>query len=260
VDSLYSSQYVWVVEKGFNVTAYGERFYRKRISPRDLVSFHVVVKETDLWVSADLNLEKQTRDLVFQCRHQLETYIDSHPEFVTSLLPYGEDAYAPPMVKDMIAVTTKLGVGPMASVAGAIAQYVASGLLKFTDQVIVENGGDIFLKANRPATVSIFAGTSPLSERFGVLIPERHMPLGVCSSSAMVGHSLSLGIADVVCILSSSATLADGAATALGNRIKRKTDLDKIAEEISDIEGILGAVVIVEDSMATWGDVELVEL
>lgn len=239
---------------------YGERTYRKRLSAGDLVSFNVVVKETDLWVSADVNLEKQTRDLVFECRHQLETYIDSHPEFVTSLLPFEEDAYAPPMVKDMIAITARLGVGPMASVAGAIAQYVASGLLKFSDQVIVENGGDIFLKANRPVTVSILAGTSPLSERFGVLIPERHMPLGVCSSSAMVGHSLSLGMADVVCILSSSATLADGAATALGNRIKRKSDIDKIATWGGEIEEILGGVAIVEDHMAAWGDVELVDL
>ncbi len=237
-----------------------ERTYRKRINARGMVSFHIEVKETDLWVSADVNLEKETRDLVFELRQQLEEYISSHPKFMTSLLPYREDLYAPQVVREMIDVTRKIGVGPMASVAGAIAQHVAIGLLKFTEQVIVENGGDIFLQANRPVTVSIFAGSSPLSERFGLLIPVRQMPLGVCSSSATVGHSMSMGIADVVCLVSSSATLADGAATAVGNQIKRKTDLEIVSGVVNKIEGIIGGVVIVDDKMATWGDIELVEL
>ena len=237
-----------------------ERNYRKRINAGDMGSFHVEVKETDLWVSADTNLEKDTRDLVFNLRQQLEEYIRSHPEFATSLLPFQEDIYAPPIVQEMIDITKKIGVGPMACVAGAIAEYVADGLLKFTDQVIVENGGDIFLKTNRPITVSIFAGSSRLSERFGLLVPVRQMPLGVCSSSATVGHSLSMGIADVVCLVSPSATIADGAATAIGNQIKTKTDLEMVSGVANKIEGIMGGVVIVDDKMATWGDIELVDL
>lgn len=236
------------------------RNYRKRINTGDMVSFHVEVKETDLWVSADINLEKETRDLVFDLRQQLERHIRSHPEFVTSLNFYQEDPYAPPLVREMIKVTKELGVGPMACVAGAIAQHVAVELLKFADQVIVENGGDIFLQANRPITVSILAGNSLLSGRFGLLIPAKQMPLGVCSSSATVGHSLSMGIADVVCIVSSSAALADAAATAIGNQIKRKTDLEMVSGVANKIEGIVGGVVIVDDKMATWGDIELVDL
>ena len=239
---------------------YIERTYRKRVSTRDLYCFQVAVRETDLWVCADKDLEKETRDLIFDSRHQVETYIRVHPEFATSLFPLPGDPYAPPVVKDMIHATRKVNVGPMASVAGAIAQYVGEGLLNLTDQVIVENGGDIFLKANRPMTVSIFAGTSPLSGKFGLLIPVRQMPLGVCSSSATVGHSLSRGITDVVCILSSSAPLADGAATALGNRVKTKKDLEKVVTWADQIEGILGGVVIVGDMMATWGGIELVEV
>lgn len=236
------------------------RNYRKRINTGDMVSFHVEVKETDLWVSADINLEKETRDLVFDLRQQLEEYIRSHPEFVTSLVSHQEDPYAPPLVREMIEVTKELGVGPMACVAGAIAQHVTVGLLKFADQVIVENGGDIFLQANRPITVSILAGSSPLSGRFGLLIPAKQMPLGVCSSSATVGHSLSMGIADVVCLVSSSAALADGAATAIGNQIKRKADLEMVSGVANKIEGIVGGVVIVDDKMAAWGDIELVDL
>jgi ApbE superfamily uncharacterized protein (UPF0280 family) len=237
-----------------------ERTYRKKVNTSDITSFQVAVKETDLWVSADRNLEKETTDLVFEYRMQLETYISIHPEFATSLLPYGQDPYAPSMIREMIDVTRGIGVGPMASVAGAIAQYVGRGLMRITEQVIVENGGDIFLKADRPVTVAIFAGDSLLSEKFGLLVPERQMPLGICSSSARVGHSLSMGIADVVCLLSPSAVLADGAATAFGNRITAKKDIEKVAVWANEIEGIMGGVVIVEDSMATWGDVELIEL
>lgn len=239
---------------------YEERHYRKRVNARDLVSFRVVVQETDLWVSADRSLEEETRDLILVHRYQLERYIQSHPDFLTSLQPYPVDPCAPSLVKEMIEVTRGVGVGPMASVAGAIAQYVARGLQQWTDQVIVENGGDIFLKANRPVTVSIFAGESPLSGKIGVMIPREKMPMGICSSSATVGHSLSMGVADLVCLLSSSAALADGAATALGNRIKSNTELGKIANWAGQMNGILGGLVIVGDKMATWGEIELVTL
>jgi len=237
-----------------------ERNYRKRINAGDMVSCHVEVKETDLWVSADVNLEKETRDLVFNLRQQLEEYIKFHPEFATSLLPFQDDIYAPPIVQKMVDITKKIGVGPMACVAGVIAQDIGVSLLEFSEQVIVENGGDIFLQANRPITVSILAGNSRLSERFGLLIPVKNMPLGVCSSSATVGHSLSMGIADVVCLVSHSAGLADGAATAIGNRIKSEKDLETVSVIVNKFEGIIGGVVIIDDKMATWGDIELVGL
>lgn len=220
----------------------------------------MAVRETDLWVCADRRLETETRDLVFASRHQLEAYIRSHPEFLHALVPLKEDPYAPPMVKEMMRAADKAQVGPMAAVAGAIAQQVGEGLLNLSRQVIVENGGDIFLKADRPVTVSVFAGTSPLSRRLGLVIPTRQMPLGICSSSGTVGHSLSQGIADAVCLLSPSAALADSTATALGNRIKGKRDLDYVAEWAGAIDGILGGLVIVRDALATWGDIELAAL
>ena len=242
------------------MTEYTELTYRQRVNARDLVSFRVAVKETDLWVSADQNLEKETRDLVLNQRHQLESYIGTHPDFLTTLRPYPEDPYAPPMVKEMIETTGAVGVGPMASVAGAIAQYVGHGLLERTDQVILENGGDIFLKTNRSVTVSIFAGESPLSGKIGVMIPQEKMPLGVCASSGTVGHSLSLGSTDIVCIISPSAVRADGAATALGNRIRDKKDLEKIADWAEEIGEISGGVAIVKDKVAAWGEVEIVSV
>ena len=239
---------------------YEERTYRKRIRAEGLVSYNVRIKETDLYVSSDRDLHEETTDLVFDYRYQIESYIKSHPEFLTTLKPYPEDPYAPAIINDMIMSTRDIGVGPMASVAGAIAQYVGLDLLESTAQVIVENGGDIFLKVNRQVTVSVLAGDSPLSDRIGLSIPTRVMPLGVCSSSGRVGHSLSLGSVDVITILSTSAIRADGAATSIGNRIRTKTDLEKVAEWAAAIDGILGGIAIMADRMITWGDVELVDL
>lgn len=241
-------------------TTYQERTYRKSVQAKGLKSFQVVVGETDLWICATSDLTKQVRDLVFMLRHQLETYIEFHPEFLTSLVPVEDDPYAPPIVKDMIRSSKKANVGPMAAVAGAMAQWVGEALCDLSEQVIVENGGDIFVTAKRPVTVSIFAGPSPLSGKFGLRIPESQMPLGICSSSATVGHSLSRGITDVVCLLSKSTALADATATALGNRVRKIADLESAARWAEEIGGILGGVVIVKDTMATWGEIELVEV
>lgn len=243
-----------------NMPEYVKRDYRNRIKIRDLVSFNVSIKETDLWVSADRDLKKETEDLVHNVRYKLEEYINSHPEFLSSLDPVHEDPYAPEIVKDMINNTKKAGVGPMAAVAGAVAQYVAEGLINHTEQVIIENGGDIYLRVSRDVTVSIFAGQSSLSNRVGIVVPEKIMPLGICSSSGSVGHSLSLGVSDVTCILANSAVLADGAATALGNKIHSKNDLHKIPGMANDIEGVLGGIAILGDEMTAWGEVELTAL
>jgi uncharacterized protein len=239
---------------------YVTRTYRDKTATRGLVSFNVAVQETDLRVSSESDLFNETRDLAVEYRRQLESYIMAHPDFLTTLLPYPPDPYAPLMVKEMIKATRDIGVGPMASVAGAIAHFVGMDLLKYTDQVIIENGGDIFMKLNRDATVSIFAGESPMSEKIGLKIIKEVMPIGICSSSGKVGHSLSMGVSDVITVVSKSAIRADGAATALGNRIKTKADLEKTAELAGSMEGVLGCVAILDDVMATWGDIELVSL
>ncbi len=142
---------------------YRKRTYRSHLRPQGLACFEVAVRETDLWICSDNPLEKQARDLVFTLRHQLEAYIRSHPGFSSSLFPLAEDPCAPPLVREMMRAASQAKVGPMAAVAGAIAQAVGEGLLHFSRQVIVENGGDIFLKVDRPVTVSVFAGASPSS-------------------------------------------------------------------------------------------------
>ena len=237
-----------------------EHPYRKRVHPRDLISFRVLIKETDLLVSSSRDLTQQTRDRVYHYRRQLEDYIRSKSDFLSTLLPYPEDPFAPEIIREMISVTRMFGVGPMAAVAGAIAQFVGSDLLRHTEEVIVENGGDIFVKTKRPATVSIFAGTSRLSNKLGLIIHPDEMPTGICTSSATVGHSLSLGTADAVCIVAKSASMADAAATALGNRITNKSKLKSVVESMKGFKDIKGGVVITGKTMATWGEIELTRI
>jgi hypothetical protein len=158
----------------------------------------------------------------------------------------------------MIKAALAANVGPMASVAGAISEYVANDLLNISQNVIVENGGDIFLKTLREVRVGIFAGNSPLTYKINLLLKPAQMPLGVCTSSGTVGHSLSFGKADAVCVVSKSSTLADAAATAIGNLVKGKGDIRAALEEGIKIEGILGALIIIGEHFGVIGDIELI--
>lgn len=234
-----------------------EHSYRRGVHPKDLISFRVLIKETDLLVSSSKDLRSQTRNRVYHYRRQLENYIKLKPDFLSALLPYAEDPYAPEIIKEMIVATRIFDVGPMAAVAGTIAQLVGRDLFEYTEEVIVENGGDIFLKTKRPITVSIFAGSSKLTNKFGIVIYPEQMPAGICTSSATIGHSLSLGNADSVCIVSRKASLADAAATAIGNRIMNQSMLKQEIESMKKSKDITGGVVIIGKIMASWGEIEL---
>jgi len=145
-------------------------------------------------------------------------------------------------------------------VAGAMAEFVSKDLLSLSEEVIVENGGDIYLVTAKERTIGIYAGDSPLSLKVGILVQPEDSPLGICTSSGVVGPSLSFGKAEAVCILSRSATLADAAATAVGNVVKKKKDVDAGLEQGKGIEGVLGVVMILGDRMGAWGKVRLVQL
>ena len=213
---------------------YEKRAYRNWVKTDDLVKFEVIVKETDLLVRAERNFSKETRNSVLKYRHQLETYIVMNPEFQKSLIPLRDDPYAPEMVREMIQSSQLAHVGPMAAVAGAMAEWVSKDLLKLSKEVIVENGGDIYLATSRERTVGIYAGDSSLSLKIGIVIEPEQTPLGICTSSGTVGPSLSLGKADAVCILAKSSALADAAATAVGNIIKEKKDIERGLERGKD--------------------------
>jgi ApbE superfamily uncharacterized protein (UPF0280 family) len=241
----------------FDPFKYRERKYRHRIRKENLVSFDVRIKETDLWICAGSDLSVLAEKSVIKNRHSIEEYIKIRPEFLSSFSPLEIDLLAPDIVRDMIDASIKAGVGPMAAVAGAIAQYVAQDLMTESQDVIVENGGDIFLRASRDIHVGIFAGESPLSDKITLKIRQGEMPLGVCTSSSSVGHSVSLGCADAVCVISGSAILADAAATAVGNIVQTDSDIRKGLDYGLGIEGVRGVLIIVGEKLGVQGTIEL---
>lgn len=236
------------------------RFYRNWSKDRDLVSFNAVVRETDLYVRARRNLKRKALKAILKYRAPLEEYIEQHPEFLTSLEPVEVEKGAPQIVKTMAEAAAAVGVGPMAAVAGAIAEYVGKELLPFSPEIIVENGGDIFMKTLQKRLVGIYAGTSPFTGKIALEIQPEETPLGVCTSSGTVGHSLSFGKADACIILSSSTALADAAATAVGNIILEASDMPRGIDFAKNIDGIKGLLVIKGDRMATWGEVQVVKV
>jgi len=211
-------------------------------------------------VLAARDFSPEVREVVIQERQQLEAYIARHPGFLTSLVPWPADPFAPPVVREMIDAAAAAGVGPMAAVAGALAARVGRHLAPWSPEVIVENGGDIFLTIAGPATVALFAGASPLSHRVGLNLDPALSPLGVCTSSGTVGHSLSFGRADAACVLAKSTALADAAATALGNRVQGPDSIAPALEWIAGVPEILGALVVVGEKLGAWGRVELAPL
>jgi ApbE superfamily uncharacterized protein (UPF0280 family) len=236
---------------------YQPRTYRHWIEGKDLVSFNVKVQETDLYIRASSNLKRKAQHLVLKYRRQLEQYIEKNPDFQTSLKPLPITTNAPRIIQDMLKASQKANVGPMAAVAGAIAEYVGRELLEFSPEVIVENGGDIFLKIKIKRIVGIYAGDSPLTGKLGLEINPRDTPLGVCTSSGTVGHSLSYGKADAALVVAGSATLADAAATAICNQVKKPDDTSSAIEFGLKITGLKGIVIIIGNAIGVWGDVKL---
>lgn len=236
------------------------RTYRSNVLKKGLTSFKATVKETDLHIQANSDLTKEAVQAVLKCRNYIEKYIEQHPDFATSLIPIKVMRIAPQIINDMINAAKATKVGPMAAVAGAVAEYAGNALLEKSNEVIVENGGDIFIKSESETLFAIYADKSPLSMKTGILIEKREKPYALCTSSGTIGHSKSYGKADAVTIFSDSAPLADAAATSLGNLIKKPDDIEKAINYGKKIKGILGIVIIKDKNIGLWGDLKIVKL
>ncbi len=238
-----------------NKIEYKERKYRNLIEEKDLVSFQIKEEESDLYIRANRELSFYTQQVLLNFRRQIENYIDNHPLFKSTLLPYPQDDKAPEIISSMIQIASRCGVGPMAAVAGAIAEFVGKELLNYSSEVIIENGGDIFIKSNKIRKVSIFAGGSPLSQKIILKIKAQKNYVGVCTSSGTVGPSISFGKADAVTVISNSVLFADAAATAVGNIIKTQKDIEQGLIYAQKIKGVKGVVIIKDEKMGLWGDI-----
>lgn len=236
---------------------YQKRFYREWVDAGGLITREIVVGETDLFVSSEKDVSMAADMLTRKYRGQIEDYIKKRQDFKTSLEPLRADPHAPAIIREMIRASALAGVGPMASVAGSVAGFIGKELLVDVKDLIIENGGDIFIKSSIRRRIAIYAGGSPLSNKLFLKIKAEETPIGICTSSGTVGHSLSFGKADACVIISKSTSLADAVATATCNRVKKAKDIKAALKFALSIEDIRGALVIYGKDFGVKGDIEL---
>jgi len=237
---------------------YQRRFYRDWINVKDLYLTRLAEKETDLQILTDKPADKDfLKKRIHLYRRQIEDYISKDRRFLTALKPVEVEINAAPIVREMAQAAKKAGVGPMACVAGAIAEFLGRDLLKKSyREVIIENGGDLFLKIRKIRQVRIYTGRKKPHQDLRLKIRPKDTPLGICTSSGTIGHSLSFGKADAAIIFSKNASLADAVATAAANRVKTSKDLKEAAGFAKSIKGVLGAVIMIKSKLICWGKVE----
>jgi len=201
-------------------------------------------------------------------RQDIKDYASRRSGFLDSLAPLSDDGSAPPIARAMLRAALAAGVGPMAAVAGAIAQSLGNALKAkygFTE-IVVENGGDLWIDVQSPLTVAVYAGLSSLSQTFGIVVEAGSC--GLACSSGTVGPSLSFGKADAAVVISSDAAAADAWATSLGNKVKRSEDLEQAPLEILKAGELQmdeelkprGALVVMADRFSAAGRIRLAPL
>jgi ApbE superfamily uncharacterized protein (UPF0280 family) len=226
--------------------------------------FSVRHLETDLWIAVDRGDKKDAAEFALQrvayYRKVLDAHIREHPEFSSSLEPLPLVSEIHPLAEGMYRAASAAGTGPMSAVAGAFAEFICRDLLdEFVfSEVVVENGGDIFLKLESPAVISVFAGDSPLSGKIGVTVKPSDSPLSICCSSATIGHSFSMGEADACMIACRSGALADAYATAFCNMTINSGIISSLADKALGIPDIMSVVIIKDDIVGLGGSLEFV--
>ena len=239
-----------------------DRAYREAIRPRQgEVRFQVAMEQTDLLVVAERDLHAEIAAFVAKVRGEIKNWILLHPEFAASLDPVPVPDDAPETVRAMAEAAARCGVGPMAAVAGAVAQAVGDRFAEQSPNILIENGGDTYLRSTRERVVALLADPDS-GATLGLRIEKNAFPAAICASSATIGHSLSLGQGELVAVRAADARLADAAATALCNLLRSKQDLNRVLEQAKQLapHGLQGVFAQIDGSLTAWGAIELVAL
>ncbi|MHC5146102.1 MAG: UPF0280 family protein [Planctomycetota bacterium] len=195
-----------------------------------------------------------TEEIVRQ-RQILEDYITRHPEFKAAFEPIALLANAPPAAQQMARAADRVGVGPMAAVAGTMAQLATqAGINAGDDEVIVENGGDIYMKTIKPVIVGLYPGAGGLAGKFGFSLKAVDTPISICSSSGKMGHSTSLGQCNLATVVSKDAALADAAATQAANWVHTIEDVAPTLNRIAAVDGVDGILIVKDEQFGVGGN------
>ena len=244
-----------------------ERSYRL-LFPPGLEQRLLVVGETDLAICLpggiwDNAVAKGLRDQIIEQRQALQSFIVECPEFAASHQPLVLPVSAPPVAQKMAAAARAAAVGPMAAVAGYFAELAGRYLLDNYGcaEVIVENGGDIFMSGSSERIIGVYAGQdNPFTGRLAVRVTPELLPGGVCTSSGTVGSSFSYGVADAAMVIAQDTALADAAATATANLVKDSSCVAAACNYALSISGVAAALVVCGDQLAAAGQLELVQI
>ncbi len=236
---------------------YEPRFYQSDFI-KEWFSLKVAVSETDLLVKSKLPLEESSVVfLVKKFRKEIEDYILKHGKFKTALFPLPAEQPCPRIVYEMAEKSSLAGVGPMASVAGAVAEFLGRELIPKSPELLVENGGDIFIKKQGNIKLSLYAGKGSFVNGLTFLIENKDGETGICSSSSFLGHSLSFGNADLTTVISPSAVFADALATKLANMVHGEEDVGKALEFAKSFSLTRGVLAVKGEKIGIWGDIQI---
>ncbi|NOR76225.1 MAG: UPF0280 family protein [Draconibacterium sp.] len=240
------------------------RTYRSQFNSQRFTGFEISYLETDLWIGIDtVSFQPEIKELALakikSLRHKFDEYIKVEPFFKKSLKPFQPSGFAPSEAIEMATEAEKAGIGPMSAVAGLFAREVGEDIIQnfSVKELVIENGGDIFVLLKDELVLSVFAGESILSERIGLVIPADKSKLGICTSAGTVGPSLSYGKVDAVVVICEDILLADAFATALGNKVKSPNDVEKVIKQSEKYPEILSLLIICEDKIGIRGNYEM---
>lgn len=231
--------------------------YRKNISVAGKYCYRLRYKYSDIYITSDSDISGKISEPVIRFYSQLEKVILKDRGFAESLSPVNIHNDYPPLIKEMCSYTSIFNVGPMAAVAGAVCESIAGNIKDDCSFLMIENGGDVYIKSSTRVSAALFTGSKYFPENLNILIDPLDTPCGLCSSSGIMGHSLSLGRSDLVTVMSGTTIAADAAATAIANSINSKPDVDRALEKYRHYSQVKGLIILKDDRLAIWGDLQL---
>ncbi len=237
---------------------YQQRWYRA-LHDSSSYSCEIAYRESDIFISSDTPLSPDRAFAKLKEHYEIIAgYCRTHPDFSTTLSPLAPDPDAPLIIQDMISASKQSETGPFSCVAGAISEYLGRDLVSGCEHLIIENGGDLFVRLKKDIVLGVHLGRQYEPDTLRIRLPEKGT-MGICSSSATMGHSLSLGRADMVTVIADTAVLADAFATALCNKVKTASDIDKVIAQARSISCIKGLIIACQGALGFWGNFQIAE-
>jgi len=245
--------------KNSSLTADPDRsIYRNNVKTREKYHWKIKYKYSDLLISSDKNIIKLVKEPLKEIYRYLYRCFKEDAAFLKSLSPVSARPGYPEIIKKMCLLSAEFNVGPMAAVAGTVNEFLSEKLNKYCGNLIIENGGDLYLKSKNDRILGIYVKNNYFRDGLSIRIKAENMPCGVCASSGTFGHSLSLGKCDLAVVVSKSAIIADAAATAVANSISSKDDILASIELFRNYRDIDGLLLIKDDKIGLWGSIELI--